>query len=539
MGPDRKVQAGPEVRKPAILIIDDDPNNLAVLRDSLREFNYTVLAAEDGESGIARADYARPDLILLDIMMPGIDGYETCRRLKLLESTKDIPVIFMTALAETGHKVRGLEAGGVDYITKPFQQGELLARVGVHLSIRELTNKLREANESLENRVAERTAALAKTNRDLTAEIAERRQVEERLRASRRKFRAIFDQTFQFIGLMTLDGSLIDINRAALNFIGGAEADVIGRPFWETPWWTHSAEEQEKLRQAVMKAAAGEFVRFETTHPAADGSLHCFDFSLKQVRDEAGNLILLIPEGRDITERKEMERLKDEMISAVSHEMRTPLTAMLGYTEFMLGNELGPQRQKEYLTILYKETELLDELIGSFLDLQRFKSRQGPIACRPLAIAPLLAETAALFAASQLHHLTVDCPADLPPVWGNDNHLRQVFNNLVSNAVKYSPEGGEVRLGARLEDDNNIITVRDEGIGIPPRAREIIFDRFYRVDNSDRRTIGGTGLGLALVREIVTAHGGRVWVESEEGKGSTFIVSLPTAKERHEAKALD
>ncbi len=539
MGPDRKVQAGPEVRKPAILIIDDDPNNLAVLRDSLREFNYTVLAAEDGESGIARADYARPDLILLDIMMPGIDGYETCRRLKLLESTKDIPVIFMTALAETGHKVRGLEAGGVDYITKPFQQGELLARVGVHLSIRELTNKLREANESLENRVAERTAALAKTNRDLTAEIAERRQVEERLRASRRKFRAIFDQTFQFIGLMTLDGSLIDINRAALNFIGGAEADVIGRPFWETPWWTHSAEEQEKLRQAVMKAAAGEFVRFETTHPAADGSLHCFDFSLKQVRDEAGNLILLIPEGRDITERKEMERLKDEMISAVSHEMRTPLTAMLGYTEFMLENELEPQLQKEYLTILYKETERLDELIGSFLDLQRFKSRQGPIACRPLAIAPLLAETAALFAASQLHHLTVDCPADLPPVWGNDNHLRQVFNNLVSNAVKYSPEGGEVRLGARLEDDNNIITVRDEGIGIPPRAREIIFDRFYRVDNSDRRTIGGTGLGLALVREIVTAHGGRVWVESEEGKGSTFIVSLPTAKERHEAKALD
>ena len=539
MGPDRKVQAGPEVRKPAILIIDDDPNNLAVLRDSLREFNYTVLAAEDGESGIARADYARPDLILLDIMMPGIDGYETCRRLKLLESTKDIPVIFMTALAETGHKVRGLEAGGVDYITKPFQQGELLARVGVHLSIRELTNKLREANESLENRVAERTADLAKTNRELTAEIAERRQVEERLRASKRKFRAIFDQTFQFIGLMTLDGSLIDINRAALNFIGGAEADVIGRPFWETPWWTHSAEEQEKLRQAVMKAAAGEFVRFETTHAAADGSLRCFDFSLKQVRDEAGNLVLLIPEGRDITERKEMERLKDEMISAVSHEMRTPLTAMLGYTEFMLENELEPQLQKEYLTILYKETERLDELIGSFLDLQRFKSRQGPIACRPLAIAPLLAETAALFAASQLHHLTVDCPADLPPVWGNDNHLRQVFNNLVSNAVKYSPEGGEVRLGARREDDNNIITVRDEGIGIPPRAREIIFDRFYRVDNSDRRTIGGTGLGLALVREIVTAHGGRVWVESEEGKGSTFIVSLPTAKERHEAKALD
>src|SRR6266540_162874 len=226
-------------RKQVILIIDDDPNNLAVLSDSLLESNYTILAAEDGESGVARAAYARPDLILLDIMMPGIDGYETCRMLKLSERTKDIPVVFMTALAETEHKVRGLEAGGVDYITKPFQREELLARVGVHLSIRELTNKLQEVNESLEIRVLQRTAELAKANRELTAEIAERKQVEEGLRTSRRKFRAIFDQTFQLIGLMTLDGSLIEVNRVALNFCGVAEADVIGRPLWEGPWWAH------------------------------------------------------------------------------------------------------------------------------------------------------------------------------------------------------------------------------------------------------------------------------------------------------------
>ena len=104
-----------------------------------------------------------------------------------------------------------------------------------------------------------------------------------------------------------------------------------------------------------------------------------------------------------------------------------------------------------------------------------------------------------------------------------------MFNNLVSNAVKYSPEGGEVYLGARRENDSIRIKVRDEGIGIPPESVEMIFERFYRIDNSDRRAVGGTGLGLALVREIITAHGGRVWVESEEGKGSTFFVSLPVA----------
>jgi signal transduction histidine kinase len=135
--------------------------------------------------------------------------------------------------------------------------------------------------------------------------------------------------------------------------------------------------------------------------------------------------------------------------------------------------------------------------------------------------------------------LTVDCPADFPLLWGSNSHLRQVFVNLVSNAIKFSPQGGEVRLTARMEAGHGIIAVRDEGIGIPARAQEIIFDKFYRLDNTDQRLIGGTGLGLTLVREIVTAHSGKVWVESEEGKGSTFFVSLPVAKGALTASAPD
>ena len=361
-------------------------------------------------------------------------------------------------------------------------------------------------------------------------DITERKKAETALLESERKFRAIFDQTFQFIGLMALDGTVLEVNKTALRFSGLEESDVVGRPFWETQWWAHSTELQEKLRAAVKMAAEGEFVRFETNHPAADGTLHFFDFSLKPVRDEAGNIVLLIPEGRDITERKEMEQMKDEMISAVSHEMRTPLTAMMGYTEFMLDNEVPTDQQKEYLQIILRETERLNELIGNFLDLQRLRSRGQTFTCQPLPLQPLLEETAALFAGvSQRHHITLDCPPDLPQVCGNEKHLRQVFNNLVSNAVKYSPKGGEVRLAARREKDSVVVTVRDEGIGIPPQALERIFERFYRVDNTARREFGGTGLGLSLVREIVTAHGGKVWVESTLGKGSTFFVSLPVA----------
>lgn len=230
----------------------------------------------------------------------------------------------------------------------------------------------------------------------------------------------------------------------------------------------------------------------------------------------------------EISELKEMERMKDELVSAVSHEMRTPLTAMLGYTEFMLDNEVPPEKQKEYLRTVYNETERLNELIGNFLDLQRLKMRPEPYNVRHLSVETLLSEAATLFGAiPQKHRLAVGCPADLPQLVGNEGQLHQVLVNLLSNAVKYSPEGSAITLGARREGEGVIIWVRDEGIGIPAELREKIFDRFYRIDNTDRRMVGGAGLGLALVREIVTAHSGQVWVESAVGQGSTFYVQLP------------
>ncbi|MFA4877937.1 MAG: PAS domain S-box protein [Methanoregula sp.] len=138
-------------------------------------------------------------------------------------------------------------------------------------------------------------------------DISGRKLAEEALRESERRFRAIFDQTYQFMGLMTPDGTLVEANQTALAFSGIKESDIMGKPFWETPWWTHSEELQKKLQRAIQDAAFGEFVRFEATHPGADGNLHYIDFSIKPVKDETGQVVLLIPEGRDITERKNME----------------------------------------------------------------------------------------------------------------------------------------------------------------------------------------------------------------------------------------
>lgn len=263
---------------------------------------------------------------------------------------------------------------------------------------------------------------------------------------------------------------------------------------------------------------------WEYRSPVTDRWYQCIDRAIRWIDDRLVRMEIAF----DISDRKEMERIKDEMVSAVSHEMRTPLTAMLGYTEFMLENEVPPGEQKEYLRIVYSETERLNELIGNFLDLQRLKLRPEPFAMQHLSVEALLDKASALFgAAPQKHRLAVDCPPDLPQVIGNAGQLHQVLVNLISNAIKYSPEESTIAIGARTEGESVVIRVKDEGPGIPAELRDKIFEKFYRIDNTDRRMIGGAGLGLALVREIVTAHGGRAWVESGADRGSTFCVQLP------------
>ena len=254
---------------------------------------------------------------------------------------------------------------------------------------------------------------------------------------------------------------------------------------------------------------------------------HCMD---RAITWTDGHLVRL-EISFDITEIKDMQQMKDEVLSAVSHEMRTPLTAILGYTALLLADDVPPGEKKRSIATIQQEAQRLNDLVKNFIDLQRLKARREAINLQALAVLPLLEETAALFSGlSPRHRFTIDAPADLPQVQGNAGELRQVFNNLVSNAVKYSPQGGEIYLGARREDDSVFIVVRDEGIGIPAEARERIFDQFYRVDNTDRRSTGGTGVGLALVREIVNAHGGRVWTTGNAGRGSTFHVRLPLSE---------
>lgn len=234
---------------------------------------------------------------------------------------------------------------------------------------------------------------------------------------------------------------------------------------------------------------------------------------------------------RDFTKEYEIDQMKSEFVSTVSHELRTPLASVLGFAELLLKKELKPERQQRYLATIYQEATRLTALINDFLDLQRMESGRQTYEVENVAVDQVIQEIFGLYQVqSPLHRFELDLKTEQTVVYGDQAKLRQVFVNLISNAVKYSPHGGHVRVSCRQDGNRLLVEVQDEGLGIPSEAIPHLFTKFYRVDNSDRREIGGTGLGLAIVREIVHMHHGEIAVTSESGKGSTFTVTLPLAE---------
>jgi signal transduction histidine kinase len=225
------------------------------------------------------------------------------------------------------------------------------------------------------------------------------------------------------------------------------------------------------------------------------------------------------------TQLIERERLKDELISIVSHELRTPLTSLRGFAELMLKREFPPEKRREFLSIIHTEAVRLTNLIN--------KAGRQTYDFVEVNIVSVICDTLSVFShgADGSHYFHLETPGPLPPVWADADRLRQVLTNFLSNAVKFSPQGGEIRVGARREGEHVIVWVKDQGMGISPEDLEKLFTKFYRVDNEETRHIGGTGLGLAIAREIIEAHKGRVWVESTIGVGSTFSFVLPIERD--------
>ncbi len=253
------------------------------------------------------------------------------------------------------------------------------------------------------------------------------------------------------------------------------------------------------------------------------------------VRTAEGGLVGRIFLLRETTEQRRAEALKDELMSTVSHELRTPLSAILGFAELLKARDYEKPERDEYLETIHQQATRLSSLISDFLDIQRLEQSDEDLRMGKVELGGMLKQQVEFFSRqSEDHPVRLEAPDGLV-VEGDEDHLRRAVANLISNAIKYSPEGGPVTVEASRRNGDVLVAVRDEGLGIPADEQRRVFDRFYRVDTVKTRKIGGTGLGLALVREIARAHGGDVGVESVEGHGSRFWMKVPVTHEHPRA----
>ncbi|MCC7229318.1 MAG: GAF domain-containing protein [Fimbriimonadaceae bacterium] len=350
-------------------------------------------------------------------------------------------------------------------------------------------------------------------------------------------------QTFESLAagliLVSPEGRLSQVNASA-RAIFGADADAIGKNY-------RDVLKNEAIEKIFLANQRGEETPKTEIHIALGGTDRIYEVQSAQVRNEEGRDLGIVAIFNDITEMKSIDKMKSSFVAMASHELRTPLTAIKGFSSTLLEgideDMYSKEDQREFLGIVVQECDRLRRLIDDLLNTSRIESGESlkPHYTR-FELLPLLEKAVMVQQqASNKHKVTLKVHNELPDtIIGDQDKLDQILTNLLNNAIKYSPAGGDVIVHAKTEGKDILIGVQDQGLGIPKEHLIRVFERFHRVDNEDNRKIYGTGLGLFLVKHLVErVHLGQIWVESEVGVGSTFYVRIPVELDVEKAKSLN
>lgn len=502
----------------SILLVDDNRANLLALEAILEPLGQRTLTADSGEEALKRLmQHDDVAVILMDVRMPGIDGFETARLIKQRERSRHIPIVFLTGLGEDEAQLfRGYEQGAVDYIRKPIDGEILCSKVRVFVELHQRGAEL------------QRQAALLREHELAALE-----------RRSEERYRSFIDAMPQCVWASGPDGEIQYANEVWRRFAGVGRGETDGALLNRL---IHP-EDQPLVHAAWKRAlATGEPYEVQFRLRRADGAWRWHLGRGVPERDEAGKVIGWIATATDIDDQKATEaalqetehalrqanEAKDVFIAAASHELRTPLTVVSAQTGLAL-RRLGPEddsRAARSLRTIARQVDRMVRLVEDLLDVGRLQSGRLSLELEEFDLAQLLGEARErMQLLSDAHPIEFHASGEAA-IHGDRHRIDQVITNLLSNAVRYSPEGGAIVLSLEEREDSLHITVRDHGVGIPLERQAEIFERFGQAHGV---RYGGLGLGLTISQGIVAQHGGRIWVESDgvEGQGSTFHVELP------------
>lgn len=482
-----------------ILIVDDKKENLFSLQSLLTLNGYEVHAALSGEEALKKVLIHQYNLIILDVQMPGMDGFEVAETVSGYSRTNEIPIIFLSAV-NTDKKfiTKGYSSGAVDYITKPIDPDIFLLKVNTLYKLYEQKKQLKEMQAALQSEVAFRKKA-QEDSQDKASQLV-----------------SIMESIPQIAFTTCPDGALEYTNSAWLRYALSATSFPLTHP------------DDQPLAEIFRRMVAAQTPLEKEVRIRKKGSDEYRHFLMRAepIRNEK-EITKWVGTLTDIEEQKRTSQRKDEFISVASHELKTPLSSMKGYIQ-LLERSLG----KDHPSYLYVDRTLLqinklDRLIADLLDISKIESGKMKLDKRDFNFGKLLSSTIEMMSQTfpnyQFYH---NGEADVV-VHGDEARFEQVILNYLSNAVKYSPDVKKVEVQTSLLDGGMLdVRIRDFGIGIPKEEQAHVFDKFYRSQQLSRH-FQGLGLGLYISADIMQRHGAEYGVESEQGKGSIFYFKIP------------